>query len=354
MTPLKAILVFLIVFTPITASKAQTFTPSPTPDSVIGLKFRRWVDVETFNIAGRYRYIKENNGATLNDQVQWQIVIRTKFKFDKAGKYSINAGAFTGSQFTSSWNNLGPGTGKPQSNVYLKQLYFDAKLTKKIEVQIGGLNINSGENSEATTYDSDGYLTGARVVIRSPKSLYFDEISATNAYLGDLTRPSIFGRLHRLNESNYRQILVRKQATKQIAFSADYTFASGTDTFRQAIKIKPKQFFLNTLRFDSYQRISTPKGYGFDIFGEKVINKNVMVNGGFASIDRLFTLNGDKFSPGKRFYTSLVFKLRNDLMLSPAVVHAVGDLPTLHSPRTRFDLILTWNVLETLHRNRIL
>lgn len=353
MTIVKSILVLLIISTAFAAVKAQTPAPSVSPTPLVAAPLKRWVDVETFSISSRYRYVRDNSGATPNDQMQWQIAIRTKFKFDKAGKYSVNAGAFTGSNFTSSWNNLGPGTGKPQSNVYLKQFYFDAKLNKKIEVQIGGLSINSGENSEATTYDNDGYITGERVIIRDPKSIYFDEISATNAYFGDLDRPGIFGRLHRFNESNYRQLLVRKQATKQIGFSADYTFASGTDTFREAIRVKPKQFFLNTILFETYQRVSTPKGYGLGVFGEKVISKHVMVNGGFVRIDRSFTLNGDKFTPGKRVHTSLVFKLRNDVTLSPFIIHAIGDLPSQHSPCTRFDLTITWNVLETLHSNRI-
>ncbi|MBK8467432.1 MAG: hypothetical protein IPL32_16570 [Chloracidobacterium sp.] len=356
---LKKALVFSVVALfclSLTGVSAQVPISSPqtTPEPVLGSDFKRWIEVDIFNFVTRYRYARADNNETLNDQAQWQVAFKTRFKFDRAGRYSVNAGVFTGSNFISNWNNLGPGTGKLQSNVYVKQLYFDAKLTKKIEVQIGGITINSGENSEATTYDNDGFITGARIVIRAPKSLYFDEISATNAYLGDLIRPSIFGRLHRLNESNYRQILVRKQATKRIGFSADYTFVLGTDTLREAVRIKPKHFFLNTLLFDAYQRVSTPKGYGFDIFGEKVINKHLMVNGGFARIDRWFTLNGDRFLPGKRLYTSLVFKLRNDLTLSPVLFHAVGALRTPLSQRTRFDFILTWNVLETLHRHHVL
>lgn len=330
---------------------AQTPMPTgqPSPE-----RFKRWVDLDTFSIATRYRYVKANNDFTVNDHWQWQIAVRGRLKFDKGGRYSINAGAFTGLQFASSWNNLGPGTGEPQTNVYVKQLFFSAKPTDEVEVQVGGITINHGENSEATTYDNDGYITGERVIIRAPKKIFFDEISVTNGYLGDLTRPSIFNRLHRLNESNYRQFLVRKQVTNKVGFSSDYTYAAGTDTLREAVRIRPKNFFFDTLLFDAYQRVSTPKGYGLDVFAEKAVNKNVTVNGGFARIDKNFILNGDKFPPGKRLYTSLLFKFGSDFTLSPIFVRAVGDLPTPVTHRTRFDLILTWNVLGTLRRHRIL
>lgn len=350
----KSIFVFIIFSVTIAVGKAQTPTPSPSPKTIFGADFKRWVDIDTFNLVTRYRYIRLNNTATLADQLQWQFALRTKLKFDKSGRYGVNAGIFTGTNFISNWNNLGPGTGKPVTNVYVKQLFFDVKPTKKLEVQVGGITINSGENSEATSYDNDNFITGERLVIRAPKHLFFDEISATNAYLGDLTHPSIFNRLHRLNESNYHQLLVRKQATKRIGFSADYTFASGVDTLREAVRIKTKNLFFNTLLFDSYQRVSMPNGYGFDIFGEKVINNHIIANGGFARIDRRMTLNGDKFPPGKRLYTSFVFKIRPDVTLSPLLVRAVGALPTATTPRMRFDFILTWNVLETLHRHLVL
>ena len=356
MTIVKSIFAAALVSISLIGTPGQTPkpTPDPTPKTVFGPDFKRWVDVDTFNLAMRYRYVRANNTVRPNDQLQWQIALRTRFKFDNAGKYSVNAGVFSGPPFTTNWNNLGLGTGKLQTNVYVKHLYFDAKPTKKFEVQFGGITINNGGNSEVTGYDNDGFITGERIVIRASKTLFFDEISATNAYLGNLTRPSIFGRLHRLNESNYHQFLVHKQVTKQVGFSADYTFASATDTLREAVRIKPEHFLLNTLLFDAYQRVSTPNGYGFDIFGEKVLNKKVTINGGFARIDRRFTLNGDKFPPGKRLYTNLMVKLRPDLMLSPVFVRAVGDLPTPSTPRMRFDFILTWNVLETLHRHHVL
>jgi len=344
----------MVIGVGIVSGQTTVASPSATPETVLGADFKRWVDVSVFSAATRYRYVRANNDIVLANQMQWQFAIKTRFKFDKAGRYSVNAGVQTGTNFTSSWNNLGPGTGELQTNIYVKQLYFAAKPIKELELQVGGINVNNGENSEVTGYDNDNYITGERVTVRAPKKIYFDEVSATNAYLGDLTRPNVFGRLHRLNEANYHQLLLRKQVTRAAGVSADYTFADGTDTIREAVRIRPNDFFLDTILFDAYQRVSTPDGCGFNIFGEKVVNERVTVNGGFARIDDLLRLNGDRFPPGKRLYTSLLVKLRPDLTLSPVLIGGIGDLPTPTSHRMRFEFVLNWNVLETLRRHRVL
>jgi hypothetical protein len=235
----------------------------------------------------------------------------------------------------------------------LKQLYFDAKPSKKIEIQVGGIGFNLGENTEIVTFDVDGYLTGERLILRHPRALFFDEVSATNAYLGDVARPSIFHRLHRMNEANYHQLLVRKQATKMIGFSADYTFWNGTDTFHQAVRARPAKFFLTTLLFESYERAS-PKGFGFNAFGERVVNKHITVGGGFARLDSRLSLNADKFQPGKRAYGSFTFRPNKEFAFTPFLVQGVGRLERSSTPRTRLDIAFTWNILETMHRHHIL
>ena len=73
----------------------------------------------------------------------------------------------------------------------LKLLYLDAKPVKSFEFQIGGIAVNQGENTEATGYDNDVYITGERVLIRRPKKLYFDKISlTTQIWATSLTRAS--------------------------------------------------------------------------------------------------------------------------------------------------------------------
>jgi hypothetical protein len=332
--------------------------PAPTPTPVaakIGAEFKRWFDLDTFNLQTRYRYIATNSGRGNSSQQQWQLFIKGHFQLDNKAKYRVNWLIQTGNNFTAGWNNTGLGTGPPQTNIYVKQLYLDARPSKKFEIEVGGIDVNRGEASEAVTYDNDAYLTGERIIIRSPKTLYFDEISLTNAYLGDLSHPSVFQRLHHLAKSDYHQFLVRKQANKEIGFSVDYTFESGKDRLHEAVRLKaPKQLFFNTLLFESYQRLDPQRDAGFNAFAEKVANKWLTANGGFARTDRRITLNGDRFQPGHRVYIGMVIKLNHAFSFNPVLLHALGALPTASTHRTRLDLILSYNLLEDLRHHHIL
>jgi len=337
----------------------QTATPSPSPGANAAEaktradKIKRWLSVEGFTVSSRYRYVQNRAGRTVSNQLQYQLAARGRLKFDEKGRYSLYAGLFTGNNITSGWNNTGWGTGDAQTNLYLKHLYFNAKPAKWLEVQFGSLGVNNGENTEITGLDNDVYLTGERVQVRSPKNVYFDEISVTYAYLGDNTRPNAFRRLKRLDESNYHQFLVRKQINKRVAFSADYTFESGRDTLHQAVNIKtPELRVLDRVHFENYQRVDPDHGYGFSLYGEKKLHDRFTLGGGFARIDRPM-LNADRFPPGNRLYLNSSIKLTREFALSTAVTQAVGSLPSSSSVRTRVDVVLTYNFLETLRQLKL-
>ena len=148
---------------------------------------------------------------------------------------------------------------------------------------------------------------------------------------------------------------MRKQVTKHVGWSADYTFQDGRDTLHEAVRVKdPKRLYFDTLLFETYQRLDPQRDAGMDAFAEKVVDKRFTINGGFASIDRRVTLNGDKFQPGHRFYVGSTIKLNHAFSFNPVLVHAVGPLPTGSTPRTRLDLILTYNLLEDLRHHHVL
>lgn len=314
-------------------------------------RIKRWFEFENFAVSFRYRYTRNGLGTTTN-AVQYQFGSRARFKFDKKGRYSVVASLNSGNSFLGGWNNTGWGTGDVQTNLYLKQLYFVAKPIKSLEFQIGGLGVNNGENTEVTGYDNDAYITGERIIIRNPKKLYFDEISLTNAHLGDLNRPSVFRRFDNLAKSNYHQFLFRKQVNKRVAFSADYTFDSGSDTLRQAVKIKaPETRVVDMVGFENYQRFDGPGRYGFNLFGEKKIGKKFTLTGGFARIDGRL-LNGDRYPQGNLLHAQGVYRLTPEFSFSSVIIQGVGPmLPNLS--RTRFELIFTYNILETLRRHKL-
>lgn len=315
---------------------------------------KRWLDIDALSISTRYRFIDAKNGVTLNNAQQYQVVAKGRFKFDRDGKYSVYAGLFTGNAFSGGWNNTGLGTGDTQTNLYLKQLYFDAKPKKWLEFQVGGIAVNFGDSTEITTYDNDNYLTGGRVQFRRPKDLYFDEVSITFAHLGDLLRPSVFRRLKHIDDSNYHQFLVRKQVNKHVSFSADYTFESGRDFLHEAVKLKvPESHLFDTVLFESYQRVDRDRGIGFNLYGEKVFLKKFTLGGGFARIERPL-LNSDRFPQGNRFYLLSTYKITPEFSLNTALIRGVSGMPTPLTHRTRLEIIFSYNILESLHRLKVL
>lgn len=167
-----------------------------------------------------------------------------------------------------------------------------------------------------------------------PKKLWFDEVSVTNGHVGDVDQPSIFRRVHRLDESNYRQLLFRKQVTKRVGFSADHTYLRGADLIHQAVRVKPTGAFFSTLLFEAYERVSSPGGYGFNVFAERAASKRLAFSGGFARIDKHLTLNADRFPPGKRLYLSAVYKLSPELSLTPFLIKVSAASPLGHSTHT--------------------
>jgi hypothetical protein len=346
----KSLIILLIFISAVVIAKAQSHKPSPTPTPL--REIHRWFDLESLSISTRYRYIDAANGSTVGNQQQWQMVARGRFKFDRKGKYSVLAHIQSGNNFTGGWDNTGVGTGDAQTNLFLKQLYFDAKPSSTIDVQFGGLAITNGENTEITGYDNDNFIMGERISFRAPKKLFFDDISITSAFLGDINKPSVFHRFKRLNRSNYHQFLVRKQVNKNVGFSADYTFDSGVDTLRQAVKVKLPTKIVDSLLYENYERIDPQPGYGFAVTAEKKVTQRLNLSGGFVKVSHAM-LNSDRFPRGERIFLSGAYRLTREFTINPVIIRAVGPLATPITHRTRFEIIASYNILEALHHYRV-
>lgn len=313
--------------------------------------FSRWVEVQTATITTRYRAIEDSKDVLTTNQVQTQEAFKGRFKFDKKGDYSINAGVFSGNGFTSSWNNTGIGTGTLFTNLYLKQLYFAAKPVKGLELQYGGLYVIRGESTEVTTYDNDSYLMGQRLTLKRPKEMFFDEISVTYAYLGDTGRSNINKRFNRLQKSNYHQFLVGKGLGKWAAVSVDYTFVSGVDTMREAFKVNTKwSRFIDSVRVENYQRGGPKSANGFAFTADKALHKRISVGGGYANIDLYYGgLNADRFNKGNRLFVTSSFTISPEFTVTTFWQHSV-DTDFAISNKQRLDIHFTYNFLKTLQR----
>jgi hypothetical protein len=214
-------------------------------------------------------------------------------------------------------------------------------------VQFGGIGINRGVNSEATSYDEDGYMAGERIVVKRPRQLWLSELSYTRAYLGDLYTPNFFTRGQRLAVSNYWQILGEKDFGKRIAISSDYTYTTPEGapfflkTTREAIygDVHESRVF-DSVRFEAYQRINGGQygpgfpfapGKGYALTVSRRFKNRFSIDAGIADIDLSYitnlglnvqaiilglTVNGDQYGVGKRYFVRPTIPLTRYLSLN--------------------------------------
>ena len=122
---------------------------------------------------------------------------------------------------------------------------------------------------------------------------------------------------------------------------------------RQAVKIKlPKTHFADSILYENYQRLDPHPGYGFNFTADKKLSRKVSILGGFAKISHPM-FNGDRFPQGKRVYAGAAYKISRELSLNSVLIQAVGPLVSSTGPRTRFDLILSYDILPALRRYKV-
>jgi hypothetical protein len=316
--------------------------------------FSRWVDLQVATFAGRYRMVENSAGVRTASQAQYQTSIKAAVRLDAAGRYLVSGSLGTGSTGTGSWNNTGIGTGSGLSDHFVKELFVTAAPVKGFSLQVGSMPFVRGQSSEAIGYDNDLYLMGERVVVKRPGELYFDEVSATFGYVGDLDTPSVFKRIDRLDESNYRQVLVGKKLGAALQASADYTSHDDVGTVRAAVTLNlPALRLVDWMRFEAYRGVDGAKPSGFAAHAEKRLAGGVSVGGGFADIDPLYgALNGDRFGKGKKVYGTGSLALPADFALQVWVARGVATDFAV-SNHTRVDAVLSYNLMSTLKRARV-
>lgn len=320
-------------------------TTSQAPSTAQPPTLARWFEVDLAQLATRYRVVETSAGRIASNQLQHRQQFRARLKADERGRYALHAGAFTGSSFTSSWNNTGVGTGDPVTNVRLKQLFASAAPVDGIQAQVGSLYVNRGESTEITTYDEDAYIMGERVQIARPRALWFDEIAFTNAQLAHTTTPGVEHRWDGFGDPNYRQVLVRKRLGP-VAMSTDFTTVEGARTIRAAAAVSIGSIV--GVRLETYRRMRVEPAGGLALSVERPIAKWLRTSGGYATIDPGYGgLNADRFDRGRRLFATTTVTFTPWLNLSLFGTRAIAnDVPIAN--RTRFDAVLTYNLLEAI------
>ena len=125
-------------------------------------------------------------------------------------------------------------------------------------------------------------------------------------------------------------------------------------TFSALIQLSfvPETKIVDTLRFENYQRLDPNPGYGFALTGEKKISTKLNMIGGISDINHTL-LNGDRYPRGTRVYFHMAYKITPELSVGPVIIQALGPLDSPALPRTRFEVIASYNVLAALHHYRI-
>jgi hypothetical protein len=324
---------------------------SPAPTAAKEPPLRRYVEFQQFVLSTRYRFIRNNADVTTSNHQQYREQIRVRFNIDRKKRLGIVAGAYSGSQFIASWNNLGPGTGTFDGhNHYMRQLYATVTPVAGVEGQVGGIYVNRGETTEYTSYDDDGYLVGGRVSVRRPKSLYFDEVTLTRAALTQTSTPNLWKRWTDFTSPNYTQLLVAKRLSAMTSASADYTRAAGLDTLRGGVALRFKaKAPLSALRYEQYARTSGANhAAGFAVTAERPITKYVRLQGGYTTIDEHYgNLNADRIQRGRRFFAVANVPIKGPLSASIFATRALHS-PYTVSNKVRFDAVLAYDVAAAL------
>ncbi len=330
-------------------ARAQTTPPQQKP----GPQLARWIDVQNATLNVRYRFVDNSAGAITTNQVQHRESLRARFKVDAPGRYAVNVGAFSGSRFTSSWNNTGIGRGDWQAPFAFRALYFAAQPLAGVEAQYGSMYILKGESTEITTYDDDGYIIGQRASVRRPRNFFFDEISATVGYLAsDAAEYAVSKRVKYLDERpNYGHYLVDKKVGTRAGISLDFTSVDGARTWRAATNLTTRELrAVDSILFETYKRTNQNPEYGFAVTANKAVTRALGFNGGYASIDPLYGgLNSDRFHIGNRVFLTAVYALSPRFTASAFITRAVGNDVAIPQ-RTLSNLIFAYNALPDLRR----
>lgn len=333
------------------AAQLAVSRPAPKPAATSGAQTHRWYEAQTIQLDARYRLIETSAGARSSNHLQHRQTFKGAFKFDPKGRYTLQAGAGTGSSFTGSWENAGPGTGDGNLAFGVRYLFASAAPIKGLEFQLGGLALLRGETTEITSYDNDGYITGERVSVKQPARFYFDEISLSTGYLGDLSTPSVFERGDRFSDNNYTQALVGKKIGTRASVSFDWTGVDGVNTWRQGVRVSTKETgVVDAVRLELYERTTETNAEGFAVAAERALPHKLAIAGGFATIDRNYGgLNADRFNRGRRVFVDAKLPLPQDLSLNVFYGRAVGNDYAVAN-KHRFDIVIGYNALKALQR----
>jgi hypothetical protein len=268
-------------------------------------------EVPQADVYARYRYIDNTSGVVTSDDLQYRFTGRLKLNLRKTGTYASSR-IETGSSIASSWSNTGIGKSPAEWVLNVKTLFVGQRVGKKAEVEVGSMDFEYGAGTEALYADQDSYSEGYRLRVHDIEGkLMPSKVVMHFGYVGDFNKVNTFGRMHRLGEINYVQILAEKKLAKWMTASAEFDRLRGLNLIRNAAKVTlPDPWLVNDLRIETVARLNDGATAGWALHLVKTKNRLGSFNPGIyyshlpTGVYRVGTaqalVNGDVYGTGKR------------------------------------------------------
>jgi hypothetical protein len=291
---------------------------------------------------------RDAQGSTTISQLRGQLQGSVRVRLDARDALAIGVGVATGASFRSGWNHTVVGSLPADGALHVKQLYVAARRATHLDLQVGSFGPARGADSELTGLDNDGYLVGERLTLRARKALWLDEIVVTRAYVGDLRSPGAFGRLHRLSDANYLQLLGVRRLTG-LNVSAAVTEHGSLRTVAGAFQTARLRG-LSLVRFEAATALTEGRASAIAAVAERRAGAVTYGVGGSHVASRFGELNGDRYGAGGRLFAQAMWRPRPELSISLFGSRAVGA--EAREPRRRVDVLVNYDLLRALVRSR--
>lgn len=268
-------------------------------------------EVPQADIYARYRYIDNTSGVVTSDDLQYRFTGRLKLNLRQTGTYATSR-IETGSSIASSWSNSGIGKSPAEWVLNVKTLFVGQRVGKKAEVEVGSMDFEYGAGTEALYADQDSYTEGYRIRVHDLEGkLMPSKVVLHFGYVGDFNKVNTFGRMHRLGEVNYVQVMAEKKLGKWMTASAEFDRLRGLNLIRNAAKVTlPDTWLVNDLRIETVARLNNSATAGWALHLVKTKNRLGSFNPGIyyshlpTGVYLVGTaqalVNGDMYGTGKR------------------------------------------------------
>ncbi len=315
-------------------------------------------EVPQADIYARYRYIDNTSGVVTSDDLQYRFTGRLKLNLRKTGTY-VSSRIETGSSISSSWSNTGLGKSPAEWVLNVKTLFVGQRVGKKAEVEVGSMDFEYGAGTEALYADLDSYTEGYRVRVHDLEGkLMPSKVVMHFGYIGDFNKVNTFGRMHRLGEINYVQVLAEKKLGKQTTASAGFDRLRGLNLIRTSAKVTlPDPLLVNDLRIETVARLNDSATAGWALHLVKTKNRLGSFNPGIyyshlpTGVYRVGTaqalLNGDVYGTGKRIGVTAKHQVTKAFDVSALITRKLESDPGF---RWRAQIVGRYQLADLLKR----